>query len=120
MNADPTITRIEFAPGHEDARLTSEQVAALMRKVWLAPRMLAALQWFEMLQERPGENSLQRFERVADVFRRDTGYLRPGKDCTLYSPEERLAVWDEWVQQHIGEARAILAEAEGRSPQEPA
>lgn len=42
-SADPVVTRIEFAPGHEDAPLTSEQVAALMRKVRLAPRMLAAL-----------------------------------------------------------------------------
>jgi hypothetical protein len=43
LPAEPRVTRIEFAPGHEDARLTSEQVAALMRKVRLAPRMLAAL-----------------------------------------------------------------------------
>jgi hypothetical protein len=42
-SADLTITRIEFAAGHEDARVTSEQVAALMRKVRLAPRMLQAL-----------------------------------------------------------------------------
>lgn len=44
--AEPVITRIEFAPGHEDARLTSEQIAALMRKVRLAPRMLKALKGY--------------------------------------------------------------------------
>jgi hypothetical protein len=41
---DPRITRIEFAPGHEDARLTDDEVAAKLRVMKAAPFLLSALQ----------------------------------------------------------------------------
>lgn len=41
--AEPVVTRIEFAPGHEDERLTEQDVAAKLRLMKLAGRMLAAL-----------------------------------------------------------------------------
>lgn len=82
------VTRVEFAPGHEDARLTSEQVAALMRKVRLAPRMLAALKAY--------------VHAVA---------VGGGDDKASVMAAIRAA---------DNEARAVIAEAEGRSPQEAA
>lgn len=82
IDHDPgvVVTRVEFAPGHEDARMTSEQVAALMRKVRLAPKLLEALkEWVE-----PWGNA-------------------------AFLPESK-----------ISRHRALIAEADGRSPQEPA
>lgn len=88
LPAEPVVTRVEFAPGHEDARLTSEQVAALMRKVRLAPRMLAALKAMDEAM------------------------------CSMHdgmSKAERHA-----ARLALIECRAVVAEVEGRSPQEPA
>jgi hypothetical protein len=42
--AEPTITRIEFAPGHGDARLTDATVAAKWRVMNAAPQLLEAAQ----------------------------------------------------------------------------
>ena len=35
------------------------------------------------------------FEAVGQEFHRDTGYVRPGKDCLLYSREERKEKFEE-------------------------
>ena len=40
--AEPVVTRIEFAPGHEDEAITEQDVAAKLRLMKLAPRMLSA------------------------------------------------------------------------------
>lgn len=60
-------------------------------------RLAEALEWREQFEPRDGEDSNERFERIAEVFRKETGYLRPGKDCRLHSPEERQAAWDAWM-----------------------
>lgn len=73
-----------------------------------------ALRGLETFFERPDENGLERFERVADEFRRDTGYLCPGKDCVLHNPEVRQAAYDKWVAARLDAARAVIAEREGR------
>lgn len=47
----------------------------------------------------PGEDDTTAFERIADWFRRDTGYLRPGKDSPAalsHDQEERRKAWDIW------------------------
>ena len=58
----------------------------------------------------PGEDVVDLFERIAAQFRRDTGYLRPGKDCRLYSYEERSKVWDKWVTEKNDELDAEITE----------
>lgn len=68
-----------------------------------------ALGWFEMFYRRDGEDSNDCFERVAAVFHRDTGYLRPGKDCRMHSCEERAEAWNQWVAKNLAAARAALA-----------
>lgn len=62
-----------------------------------AERLAEALEWREQFEPRDGEDSNERFERIAEVFRKETGYLRPGKDCRLHSLEERQAAWDAWM-----------------------
>ncbi len=71
-------------------------------------RLRDALAGLEMLYERPGEDSIEQFERIGDVFYKQTGYLRPGKDCRLHDPEVRSAVWRKWIDAKIDAARAAL------------
>lgn len=69
--------------------------------------------------DRPGENAIDRFERVAEEFRRDTGFLRPGKSVPLAmggsNEEERDAAWRAWSQKRLNamedRARAALSRA---------
>lgn len=67
-----------------------------------------ALAGLELFFKRPDENSNDTFERIAAVFKRETGYLRPGKDCLIDTPEMRQAAWDAWVARKLGAARAVL------------
>jgi len=85
--AEPVATRIEFAPGHENERLTDEGVAGKLRLMKLSPRMLAVLR-----------------DLVAQLAEHDDRYREP--ECPLCAA--------------VADARAVIAEAEGRSPQEPA
>lgn len=75
--------------------------------------ILAALRWREQFEARDGEGSNDRFERVAEIFHRDTGYLRPGKDCRVNSMEERQQAWEEWLRAGSERARAAIAKATG-------
>ena len=75
--------------------------------------ILAALRWREQFEARDGEGSNDRFERVAEIFHRDTGYLMPGKDCRVNSMEERQQAWEEWLRAGSERARAAIAKATG-------
>jgi hypothetical protein len=51
------------------------------------------------------EDATERFERIAALFQRDTGYMRPGKDVPAVLSyagyeEERRAAWDKWRTEH--------------------
>lgn len=65
---------------------------------------------------RDGECSMERFERLAEMFRKDTGYLAPGKDPGMCSsqPEgaELREIYDAWFAAKITRARAALAAAQ--------
>ena len=59
----------------------------------------------------PHEGWNDHFERLGEVFRKETGYLRPGKDESPQSGhtyEERQAAWDKWVDDHVAAARKLL------------
>lgn len=78
--------------------------------------LLAALQWSEQFNRRPGEGWNECFERVAEIFHRETGHLRPGKDASPMagaSMDERQAAWDEWIAAGIARTRAAIAKATG-------
>lgn len=75
--------------------------------------LLDSLQALEVFMPRDGEGANETFERVAEVFHRATGYLRPGKDCVVHSYEERSTAWDEWVAAIRANARAAIANATG-------
>lgn len=47
-------------------------------------------------------NANEKFEIVADLFYRDTGFLRPGKSlpmemCSTESEQRRQTAWEQWV-----------------------
>lgn len=77
-----------------------------------APDLYEALSDVEFLFARPGENSVERFERLAEAFYRDTGLLAPGKDAPAAGGqpdrEERSEKYDAWIDAKIASARAAL------------
>jgi hypothetical protein len=77
----------------------------------------AALAGLEVLFRREGEDANDGFERVGDVFYRETGYLRPGKDCRLHSIETRADAWDAWIDAKLSAARAALSEQPTAAPE---
>ena len=63
-------------------------------------------------------DNLETFERIGEMFRKDTGYLRPGKDDARgYDREKVSAAWDAWVRKKNDDLnariRAALAKAQG-------
>lgn len=71
-----------------------------------------ALAWYEQFSPREGEGHNERFERIGDVYYRETGWLRPGKSMSMesgHSMEEQQAEWDEWLAGGHAKARAALA-----------
>lgn len=67
----------------------------------------AALAGLELLFKREGEDASDAFERVAEVFRRETGYLRPGKDCRLHDIDVRRAAWDAWYASKLSDTKPL-------------
>lgn len=65
--------------------------------------------------QQPGECIAARFERVAEMFRRETGFLAPGKDepAAAYAGEdrerERVEAWNAWSRKPIDDLIAALA-----------
>lgn len=61
------------------------------------------------------ENEVETFERIASLFYRETGMLRPGKDDRLgeHDYDERWACWNSWCRaknaELDGRIRAVLA-----------
>ena len=82
------------------------------RLIAAAPDLYEALSDVEFLFARPGENSVERFERLAEAFYRDTGLLAPGKDAPAAGGqpdrEERSEKYDAWIDAKIASARAAL------------
>jgi hypothetical protein len=81
----------------------------------LEKQLLSALQGVHLFFNLPGENSNDAFERVAAVFCKETGYLRPGKDCVIHSHEERRDAWDKWVAGKLAAAQNAIDAATGEA-----
>jgi hypothetical protein len=77
--------------------------------------LVQALEWFARFQARPHETDNERFERVAETFREETGYLAPGKDCRLHDHEERRDAWEAWIREGTERARALIAKHKGQA-----
>lgn len=100
---------------HATVSTTPEQAAAYCRLFAAAPDMAAALRDVLQFFPLPGEGSLDRFERVAEAFRLETGIMAPGKDVPAalndsMSIEERRARYDAWVAGKVAAGRALIGE----------
>lgn len=76
--------------------------------------LLEALASLAELYAMPGESNVDRFERVAELFHRETGCVAPGKDIAAASGDsmsgvERLTRWENWYANRAEKARAALA-----------
>lgn len=83
--------------------------------------LVTALDRLYDLFQRPGEGSNECFERIADCFYRDTGFLRPGKSEPMETTwggkeEERRKIYDEWLDRRKEAARSALAAARLNPP----
>jgi hypothetical protein len=108
---DPNVDRnavCAIMDGHAKEREANARLIAA------APDLLAALIELEQFHAREGEGPSERFERLGEIFYRETGFLRPGKDASPLSGvsyEERVAAWDKWSDGRIARARAALTRA---------
>lgn len=81
-------------------------------------QLVAALEWHEQFMPRDGESSSGRYDRIAEVFYKETGYIAPGKDapmCSGTSYEDRLAAWDKWAKDGLERTRAAIKAAKGEA-----
>ena len=110
---------------HETIRVDSVQASPGRGSITLTPHaadtvnaeLLAALKGLLQFGDMPGENAIERSERVAEQFHKETGFLAPGKDQGLQTHptrEERGAAWDSWVEGLYDAARAAIAKAEAQ------
>ena len=89
-----------------------EQRDANARLIAAAPALYEALSGVEFIFARPGESSVDRFERLAEAFYRDTGLLAPGKDAPAAGgqPDDdvRRERYDAWIDARLSAARSAL------------
>jgi hypothetical protein len=82
-----------------------------------APELLEALEQLADVFAYDGEDSMYRFERLAEMFRKDTGYLAPGKDPGMAScqpdGEELRRIYDGWFNAKVQRARTAIRKARG-------
>jgi len=82
--------------------------------------LVEALAELQDVFAREGEGSLERFERLAEMFRKDTGYLAPGKDPGMCSRQpdgyELRRIYDDWFNAKVVRAREALAQAQQAKP----
>ncbi len=68
---------------------------------------------------REDEDANTCFERIASWFYKETGYLRPGKDCRIHSYEERQAVWEPWIKNKWSALSKAIQKALAPEPEKP-
>lgn len=120
--------RNRFAAGFSGGPDTPEsEVEANAQLATAAPDLLEALREFAAEAWDPDASATDYYERVAEEFRRATGFLRPGKDEAAggfgHSEKDRRAAWDKWVEDRararVAKARAAIARATHPAPETP-
>jgi hypothetical protein len=91
-----------------DAIAEMEANAAL----WIAaPDLVAAIEGLEQFFQRNEETSIDKFDRVAEQFRKDAPASYGGED----DYDARREAYDAWVASKIDAARAAIAQAKGEA-----
>lgn len=94
----------------------AREIAANAILISEAPNLLAALTELADVFAYADESSIDRFERLAVMFRKDTGYLAPGKDQPMGGADQPdgdalRAIYDAWFAAKVAKARAAIAKA---------
>jgi hypothetical protein len=123
------IDTADYAEIHAQFRPSSQAVALVGKPedadlIAAAPDMMAALTELVDVFAHDGENSVARFDRLAAMFRNDTGYTAPGKDSVAgpVSQADRdglNAIYDAWYLAKVTRARTAIARATGVIPATP-
>ena len=99
----------ELSPGNADE--------ANARLIAAAPDMLAALEFAERRSRQPEEGHTEYYERIAEEFFVQHGYLAPGKDDPVQSvpPEQRRDAWEKFLSEPAEARRAAIKKARGEA-----
>ena len=89
-------------------RLAKDIVAERDAALAETAKLREAVLWTTAMFKYPDEGALEAFERVGDLFFRETGYLRPGKSCLIHDHDVRQAAFDEWFAGKLAAARALV------------
>ncbi len=76
--------------------------------------MLDALKLVQWWRGLPGEDANAIFERIGEAFRKDTGFLRPGKSYPMaesYDSAARDTAWNEWRNRKNSELDRLMTDA---------
>lgn len=57
------------------------------------------------------KDSLSIFEAIGQHFHRDTGLVRPGKDCRVHDSEYRGNMFDKWNESDVEDNKGVVAKA---------
>ena len=96
-----------------------EEVDTLHKILSAALTACSAAAWWQGI---PGEGAAEQFERVAEAFHRDTGFVRPGKDSSAAAAQDeakRNVAWVAWVaakQQVIATKLKVAFDSGGFDP----
>ncbi len=100
---------MQAAVARHDARVAAEARAPLLKALKAVERWL-----------HDADNPGMTFERLAEDFYRETGFMRPGKDSAAAAHQDPLEcdiAWSEWrvarAAKVLAECRAAIALAEG-------
>lgn len=107
-------SHVELRDFTSDLRLLLSERAELLATV---ERMRGALDELQDVFAHENECSMDRFERLAEMFRKDTGFMAPGKDRGVGSADqpdgpELHRIYDAWFSAKVTRARAALTTGE--------
>lgn len=88
---------------------TDEQAVYFLKAVNNHAALVEALTDLAAWATDPDDST--QFDRIADEFFRETGFMRPGKDVAAAMIQDREEAWAAWETWRTNRARLLLANA---------
>lgn len=110
------LDKIDETPFGKVGNLFDRMADVAQRAVNERKALVEAIDGLVLVCGRTG-SSFEDFEEQAEVYQRETGNMRPGKDMSMASAgddddhETRRAKYNAWVQSKIEAGRAVVCEA---------
>lgn len=110
------IDQIDETPFGKVGKLLDKMADDAQRAINEHKHLIEALDGMVLVCGRTGD-AFYDFEEQAEVFHKETGYMRPGKSVPMEmardDDEERRAKFNAWVKEKIEAGRAALLLAKG-------